>query len=98
MDFRLARAFLVRLNLLGHLRFVVLRGRPTFRFLTASRSFGSISHIIPTLIAFKRPRAIIARTLLGVTFSRLAASAVLMSFTAKVYHSGEMVLPRNNFY
>jgi hypothetical protein len=39
-----------------------------------------------------------ARTLLGVTFNRFAASAVLMSFTAKVYHSGETVLPRNNFF
>jgi hypothetical protein len=67
-------------------RFVLLRafrGRPTFRSFTASRSFGSISHIIPILIAFKRPRAIMARTLLGVTFNRFAASAVLMSFTVQ---------------
>jgi hypothetical protein len=40
-------------------------------------------HIIPILIAFKRPRAIMARTLLGVTFNRFAASAVLMSFTVQ---------------
>jgi hypothetical protein len=68
----------------AHLRFVVLRGRPTFRFFTASRSFGSITHMFPTLVAFSRPLPIIARTLLGVTFKRLAASATLMRFMAQV--------------
>src|SRR5215213_1281125 len=66
-----------------HLPFVVLRGRPTLRFFTASRSFGSITHMFPTLVAFSRPLPIIARTLLGVTFKRFAASAALMSFMAQ---------------
>src|SRR6185369_12027498 len=60
-----------------------LRGRPTFRSLTVSRSFGSISHTFPTFIAFKRPLPIIARILLGDTFKRLAASVVLMIFMAQ---------------
>ncbi len=55
-----------------------LRGRPTFRSFTASRSFGSIIHTIPTFVAFKRPLLIIARTLVGVTFKRRAASVVSM--------------------
>jgi hypothetical protein len=61
-----------------------LRGRPTLRFFTASKSFGSISHIFPTLVAFKRPLAIIFRTRLEVTFKRFAASAALISFMAQV--------------
>jgi hypothetical protein len=41
---------------------------------------------------------IIARTLLGVTFNRFAASVVLMSLMVqKVYHSGENMRARNNF-
>ena len=60
-----------------------LRGRPTFRSFTASRSFGLISHTFPTLMAFKRPLSIIARILLGETFKRLAASVVLMIFMAQ---------------
>jgi hypothetical protein len=40
--------------------------------------------MFPTLVAFNRPLAIIARTLLGVTFKRVAASAALMSFMAQV--------------
>ena len=62
------------------------RGRPTFRSLTASRSFGSISHTFPTFVAFKRFASIIARTLFAVTPSRFAASAVLMIFMAQLYH------------
>lgn len=40
--------------------------------------------MFPTFVAFNRPLPIIARTLLGVTFKRFAASAALMSFIAKV--------------
>jgi len=61
-----------------------LRGRPTLRSFTASRSFGSITHIFPTLVAFSRPLLIIARILVGVTFKRFAASAALMIFMAQV--------------
>ena len=61
-----------------------LRGRPTLRSLTASRSFGSISHSRPNLNAFKRFALIIARTLFVVTPNRLAASAVVMIFMAQV--------------
>jgi hypothetical protein len=63
-----------------------LRGRPTLRSLTASRSLGLISHSRPTLIAFKRLARIIFRTLFAVTPNRFAASAVLMIFMAQVYH------------
>ena len=45
-----------------------------------------MSHSRPTLIAFKRLASIIFRTLLGDTFSRFAASAVLMIFMREVYH------------
>jgi hypothetical protein len=38
-----------------------------------------------------------ARTLLGVTFNRFAASAVLMSFTVQSIPFWETVPPRNNF-
>lgn len=58
-----------------------LRGLPTLRSFTASRSFGSISHSRPTLIAFSRFERIIFRTLLSVTPKRFAASVVLMIFT-----------------
>src|SRR5690349_6927089 len=44
-----------------------LRGRPTLRFFTASKSFGSISHSRPYLNAFRRFASMSARTLLGVT-------------------------------
>src|SRR5688500_3703860 len=57
-----------------------LRGRPTFRSFTASRSFGSISQSCPTLVAFKRFDLISTRTRLAVTPKRLAASAELMIF------------------
>ena len=60
-----------------------LRGRPTLRSFSASRSFGSINHTIPTFVAFKRPLLIIARTLVGVTFKRRAASVVSMIFMAQ---------------
>jgi hypothetical protein len=60
------------------------RGRPTLRSFSASRSFGSIIHTIPTFVAFKRPLLIIARTLVGVTFKRRAASVVSMIFMAQV--------------
>jgi hypothetical protein len=60
------------------------RGRPTFRFFTASRSFGSISQTFPTGVAFRRPLAIILRTLLRVPFKRFAAAAVLMIFMTQL--------------
>ena len=61
-----------------------LRGRPTFRSFTASRSFGSISHTFPSFVAFKRLAAIILCTLLTVTFNRFAAfqpSAMTLRFS-----------------
>ena len=61
-----------------------LRGRPTLRSFTASRSFGLITHMLPTLVAFSRPLSIIFRTRLEVTFKRFAASAALMRFMAQV--------------
>jgi hypothetical protein len=61
-----------------------LRGRPTLRSFTASRSFGLITHILPTLVAFSRPLSIIFRTRLEVTFKRFAASAALMRFMGQV--------------
>ena len=73
----------------SHLAFVAfgflraLRGRPTFRSFTASRSFGSISHSRPNLSAFKRFALIIARTLFAVTSNRFAASVVVMIFMAQ---------------
>jgi hypothetical protein len=70
--------------------FRALRGRPTFRSFTASRSFGSISHSRPTLVAFKRLARIIFRTLFAVTPKRFAASAVLMILMAQVYHSRKL--------
>jgi hypothetical protein len=67
-----------------------IRGRPTLRSFTASRSFGSISHSRPTFIAFRRLDTIIFRTLSGVTPKRVAASAVLMILMAQVYHSEKL--------
>ena len=61
-----------------------LRGRPTLRSFTASRSFGLITHMFPTLVAFRRPLSIIFRTRLEVTFKRFAASAALMRFMVQV--------------
>lgn len=67
-----------------------LRGRPTLRSFSASRSFGSISHSRPTFIALRRFATIIFRTLSGVTPKRFAASAVLMILMAQVYHSEKL--------
>src|ERR1051325_2664271 len=58
--------------------FRALRGRPTLRSFTASRSFGSISHSRPYLNAFRRLASIKARTL-GVTPNRFAASKTRLS-------------------
>src|ERR1044071_5152143 len=74
-----------------------LRGRPTLRSLTASRSFGSISHSRPNLNAFKRFALIIARTLFVVTPNRLAASAVVMIFMAQSIPFCEIMASRHNF-
>ena len=74
----------------GGYRFFVLRGRPTLRSFSASRSFGLISHILPTFVAFKRFAVIIFSTLLVDTFKRFAASAVPMIFMGQVYHSEKM--------
>ncbi|HKR10917.1 MAG TPA: hypothetical protein VJT15_02575 [Pyrinomonadaceae bacterium] len=60
------------------------RGLPTLRSFNGSRSFGLITHIFPTFVAFKRPLSIIFRTRLEVTFKRFAASAALISFMAQV--------------
>ena len=61
------------------------RGRPTFRTLTASRSFGSISHAPPTLTAFRRLLIISARTLASLIPSLRPASVVpISSCSAKV--------------
>ena len=51
-----------------------------------------MSHSRPTLIAFNRFETIIFRTRSAVTFSRFAASAVLMIRMGQVYHSAEIVL------
>lgn len=60
--------------------FRALRGRPTFRTLTASRSFGSISHAPPTLTAFRRLLIISARTLASLIPSLRPASVVPIIF------------------
>jgi hypothetical protein len=65
-----------------------LRGRPGFRFFTALRSFGSMSHSRPTFIAFKRPLSMSARTLFALTPSLWAASVVPMIFMAREYSTG----------
>jgi len=74
-----------------------LRGRPTLRSFTASRSFGSISHSRPTFIALRRLATIIFRTLSGVTPKRFAASTVLMILMAQVYHSEKLSCRDDNF-
>ena len=74
-----------------------LRGRPTFLFFTASKSFGSISHTLPTFVAFKRFASIIARTLLAVTPNRFAASAVLMILMAQSIAFCEIKVPSPQF-
>lgn len=77
--------------------FRTLRGRPTFRSLTASRSFGSISHSRPNLNAFKRFALIIARTLFAVTSNRFAASVVVMIFMVQSIAFCKIVAWRHNF-
>ena len=74
-----------------------LRGRPTLRSLTASRSFGSISHSRPNLNAFKRFALIIARTLFVVTPNRLAASAEVMIFMGQSIAFCEIMACRHKF-
>ena len=61
-----------------------LRGLPTFRSFTASRSFGSISQAFPTFVAFNRLAAISASTRFCVTPNLRAASAVPMIFMAQL--------------
>ena len=65
--------------------FPALRGLPTLRSFSGSRSFGSISHTFPSFEAFRRLASIIFRTLSAVTPKRFAASAVLMIFMAQKY-------------
>jgi hypothetical protein len=83
----------------GGYRFVCLRGRPGFRFVTAARSFGLITQTFPTFVAFSRFASISARTRFGVTPSLRAASAVLIIFIGQIITFWKtMVPPPPNFF
>ncbi|MDX6528868.1 MAG: hypothetical protein QOH41_1158 [Blastocatellia bacterium] len=65
-----------------------MRGRPGFRFFTAARSLGSMSHSRPAFIAFNRLLSMSARTLFALTPSLRAASVVPMIFMGRKYSTG----------
>ncbi len=67
--------------------FARLARTPAFRSFTASRSFGSISHSRPTLVAFNRSAINHRPHSTQRTPNRFAASAVPMIFMAQSIHS-----------